>query len=182
MYKDTGARRSEVRNAHADDIAYANRRFWIRKSKTTPRETVIGEITAEAFDHFMTEHWSTLPKEARRRGYLFTDEGGKHLSARAFNRIFESARAVNPAIPDFTTPHTMRRTWNDNFSRTIDSLPSDRKPPEEREIQMRNRLQGWSPNSKMGALYARRHTRRAADELAESLINNLDNETGGADG
>lgn len=143
---------------------------------------MIGEITAEAFDHFMTEHWSTLPKEARRRGYLFTDEGGKHLSARAFNRIFEFARAVNPAIPDFTTPHTMRRTWNDNFSRTIDSLPSDRKPPEEREIQMRNRLQGWSPNSKMGALYARRHTRRAADELAESLINNLDNETGGADG
>ena len=182
LYKDTGARRSEVRNAHAEDITYANRRFWIRESKTTPRETVIGEITAEAFDHFMTEHWGTLPREARRRGYLFTDESGKHLSARAFNRIFESARAVNPAIPDFTSPHTMRRTWNDSFSRTIDNLPSDKKPPEEREIQMRNRLQGWSPNSKMGALYARRHTRRAADELAEGLIKNLDTEAGRDDG
>jgi integrase len=182
LYKDTGSRRSEVRNAHADDIAYATRRFWIRESKTTPRETVIGEITAEAFDDFMTEHWGNLPREARRRGYLFTDKNGTRLSARAFNRIFEAARAIVPAIPDCTSPHTIRRTWNDRFSETIDSLPADKKPPEEREIQMRNRLQGWSPNSKMGALYARRHTRRKADEIAERLVENFDIKIGRDDG
>lgn len=173
LYRDTGARRSEVRHAKVDHITYATKRFRIEVSKTMARTVPIGEDTAEAFDAFIIEQWARLPQAARAKGHLFTDLRGRLLSERAFNRIFEAARKVDPTIPVFTSPHTIRRTWNDNFSRTVDSLPPDKRPPEEREVQMRNTLMGWKPESKMGAKYAQRHIKKKADELSERMLLDL---------
>jgi len=170
---DTGARRNEVREAVADDIEYASRRFHIRVSKTQSRRGPIGADTADAFDRFMERHWSFLPQAARRRGYLFTDEHGRHLSIRAFNRIFERVRKQVPGVPGFMAPHTVRRSWNDAFSARVDALAPEHRPSEKQEVEMRNRLQGWSGQSSMGARYAKRHIRRKADEIAEGLILDL---------
>lgn len=170
---DTGARRGEVREAKADHIKFSTRRFEIHVSKTIPRTVPISPITADAFDQFMEQHWSRLPRQTRRSGYLFTDENGRQLSLRAFNRIFERARKIVPGVPGFITPHTIRRSWNDQFSATIDSLPPDKRPSEDEEVKMRNRLQGWTGQSSMGGRYAKRHIRHKADYLAEALMNNL---------
>ncbi|TIW03432.1 MAG: hypothetical protein E5V74_09140 [Mesorhizobium sp.] len=89
------------------------------------------------------------------------------------NRIFERIRAMLPDAPDYLTPHTMRRTWNDRFSELVDQQPPDKRMDPEQEIRIRNKLQGWSPQSEMGAQYARRHIRKRADDLAERLANNI---------
>lgn len=170
---DPGARRGEVRHAKAEHVDYATRRFQITVSKTRARSVPISAKTAEAFDRFMMEHWAKLPQAARRRGYLFTDEHGQHLSLRAFNRIFERIREKVPGVPDFMAPHTVRRSWNDAYSARVDALPPEQRPSEKQEIEMRNRLQGWSGQSSMGARYAKRHIRRKADQIAETLVENL---------
>jgi integrase len=175
---DTGARRAEARHAKAEDIVYATRRFIIRVSKTRPRTVPIGPQTAEAFDRFMNEHWSRLPQAARRRGYLFTDEKGGHLSLRSCNRIFERVREHVPGVPEFLAPHTIRRSWNDAFSERVDAQPPERRPSEKREVEMRNRLQGWTGQSSMGARYAKRHIRRQADRIAEELAASIQNPAG----
>jgi len=173
LLADTGARRHEVREALADHVKYATRRFEIHTSKTQRRTVPIGPKTADAFDSFIEGFWSKLPKEARRRGFLFTDENGRHLSLRAINRVFERIREKIEGVPDFMAPHTVRRTWNDRFSEKIDALPEDTRPKPEAETMMRNRLQGWSGESSMGARYARRHVKRAADDIAEKLTRDV---------
>ncbi|WP_372398679.1 site-specific integrase [Azospirillum sp. HJ39] len=170
---DSGARRHEVREAKADHVQYGARRFEIHVSKTIARTVPIAPKTAEAFDAFIEHHWSKLPKEARRRGHLFTDEHGRHLSLRAMNRVFERVREQVGGVPDFMAPHTVRRSWNDNFSATIDSLPENERPSHSEEVKMRNRLQGWSGESSMGARYARRHTKRKADQIAEKMMDSM---------
>lgn len=172
LLSDTGARRHEVLEAKADHVKYSTRRFEIRTSKTLQRTVPIGPKTADAFDMFIEHRWSKLPKEARRRGYLFTDEKGRHLSLRAINRIFERVRERVDGVPEFMAPHTVRRTWNDRFSKQIDAIPEGKRPKAAAETMMRNRLQGWSGESSMGARYARRHVKRAADEIAERMTCN----------
>ncbi len=167
---DTGARRGEVHAAKVDDVKFSLRRFEIRVSKTISRTVPISPKTAETFDEFIERFWSQLPREARKRGYLFTDDKGRHLSLRAINRIFERLRLRIPNIPDFMAPHTIRRTWNDRFSAQIDAMPIDKRPSPEQEIQTRNRLQGWSGKSSMGGRYAKRHVKRKADEIAEAMM------------
>ncbi|MBL6079991.1 site-specific integrase [Belnapia sp. T18] len=170
---DTGARRAEVREAKADHVKYSTRRFEIHTSKTIPRTVPINPKTADAFDRFMEDFWSKLSQNARRRGFLFTDGRGAHLSLRAINRIFERLREKDSNIPDFLAPHTVRRSWNDQFSATVDSLPPEKRPSVTEEVRIRNRLQGWRGESSMGARYAKRHIRRKSDEIAETLANDL---------
>lgn len=167
---DTGARRGEVREAMVDDVKFPLRRFEIRVSKTAPRTVPISAKTAEVFDEFVERFWSRLPRDARKRGHLFTDGTGRHLSLRAINRIFERLRTRVPGIPDFVAPHTIRRTWNDRFSAQIDAMPADQRPSPEQEIQTRNRLQGWSGESSMGNRYAKRHIKQKADKIAEAMM------------
>jgi integrase len=173
LFHDTGARRGEVHETKVNDIDYATKRYRIVVSKTIPRTNPISQITADAFDSFIELYWSRLPKNARKRGYLFTRKDGGHISKRTINRIFERIRNKSLEIPGFVSPHTSRRSWNDNFSELIDSLPVDEKPTEEKEKVIRNRLQGWTENSEMGARYAKRHIKIKADEIAEKLVNKL---------
>lgn len=173
LYASSGARRAEIQSVLVRDVVYANRTVFVRRSKTQPRDVFIGKEGAEAFDSFVETHWSRLPKAARKHGQLFTDKQGRLLSLRQVNRIFERIRAMLPDAPGYLTPHTMRRTWNDRFSELVDQQPPDKRMDPEQEIRIRNKLQGWSPQSEMGAQYARRHIRKRADDLAERLANNI---------
>jgi integrase len=178
---DPGARRDEVRNAKVEDIDYSTRRFEITVSKTRPRKVPISAKTAEAFDRFVMDWWAKLPQAARKRRYLFTDERGRHLSPRAVNRLFERVRNEIPGVPDFMSPHTVRRSWNDQFSARVDSIPLERRPPEEEERKMRSRLQGWSAGSTMASRYTKRHIKRKADQIAEQMMEALATPSKGAE-
>jgi hypothetical protein len=55
----------------------------------------------------------------------------------------------------------------------VDAVPPDERMPEAKELQVHNKIQGWSEKSDMSALYAKRHIRRKADELGERVANSI---------
>jgi integrase len=173
FFISTGGRRGEVQSVLVEDVQYSTRRLYISQSKTQTRTVSISRAAAEKFDQFIQNHWSKLPQQARRRGFLFTSESGEPLSVRSINRIFVTIRTRVPGCPKFLVPHTTRRSWNDRFSELVDNAPPEKRMSAEREMRTRNALQGWSPDSSMGALYANRHIRKKADELGEELANTI---------
>jgi integrase len=178
VFVSSGGRRSEVQSVLVKDVTYSQRRMFFSTSKTRPRTVPISQRAADQFERFIEEYWSKLPQTARKRGYLFTGKAGEHLTPRSVGRVFEAICKRVPGCPEFLTPHTARRTWNDRFSERLDALPPEKRMPVEQEMRARNMLQGWSPTSSMGALYANRHLRRKADELGEELANAVSKDTG----
>ena len=170
---ETGMRRSELIHLKVEDIDYSTRRIAIKESKTLPRTVPFSSPTAHAFHQFVMEYWSQLPAKQTAHGYLFVGESGKRLEENTINAIFDRIRGSVPDVPDYLTPHTLRRSWNDRYSAKIDTLPADQRPSVNEETQIRNRLMGWADNSSMGARYAKRHTQKKADIIAEELANSL---------
>lgn len=173
LFVDTGMRRGELIWLEVDDLNYGTRRVSVRISKTRPRTLGFIEKTAEAFHHFIMEHWRKLPLKSTAHGRLFIREDGKPLELRSINSIFSRLVEAVPGVPDYLEPHTMRRSWNDHFSETIDSLAPESRPTPEEENALRNRLMGWSDNSQMAALYTKRHIAKKADAIAEKMANDI---------
>jgi integrase len=171
LFISSGGRRAEVQSVLVKHVSFAQRRMYISQSKTQTRTVPISRTAADRFDMFVQDHWSKLPQAARKRGLLFTGQTGEPLSVRTVNRIFVTIRTRVPGCPQFLTPQTTRRSWNDRFSEMVDGAPPDRRMSVEQEMRTRNLLQGWTPTSSMGAHYANRHLRRKADELGEELAN-----------
>lgn len=168
----TGMRRSELRFLKIEDVDFRTHQIHIRVSKTKERTVPCSSNTCELFHQFITRHLTKVPFKNRKHGYLFTTETGQHLSNDAINLIFRILQK-QADISTCITPHTMRRTWNDNLCEIIDSLPADQRPNQEQEKQIRNRLMGWSSISEMSSRYSRRSIREKADELAELLANSI---------
>ncbi|MDO6719707.1 tyrosine-type recombinase/integrase [Psychrosphaera sp. 1_MG-2023] len=154
FYRDTGGRRNEILNVKVEDVIYSTNRLAINVTKTIARTVPIKDSTTEAFDKFITEYWSKLPLSVRKQGYIFISEKGSRISTRQVNRIFERIRNYIESVPDFFAPHGVRRTVNDLLSDTIDKLPAEERMPLEQEENMRNRIMGWCPRSKMAAKYS----------------------------
>jgi integrase len=151
------------------------RRFEIVKSKTLARTVAIRSKTAEAFDHYIMTYWTYLPKHsgARKEGFLFCDEKGRHLSLRAINRIFETVRERIEGQPQNITPHTMRRFWNYLFSQQVDQAPPERRLTPEEEAQYRMRIMGWSTDTQ-AKRYNRRHIIEAGYKVSQEMMDRLE--------
>ncbi|WP_162419843.1 tyrosine-type recombinase/integrase [Microvirga brassicacearum] len=174
LFLETGARRGEIHNIKVSDFDLSKYRVTLRVSKTIPRTVPYKPKTSALVHEYIERHWRHLPKTARRAGYLFTSRDGDRLSLRSINLLFQTLRSVAPDIPNWVTPHTMRRTWNERFSEMIDAQTGDDKSTEEQERKIRNRLMGWTPQSKMAEKYLRRHTRRKADEISEKMFQDVE--------
>jgi hypothetical protein len=168
-----GGRREEVQSILVKNVSFTERRMHITTSKTRCRPVPISRSAAEKFELFIQDYWSKLPQAKRRQGRLFTSDKGEPLSVRAINRMFVTIRTRVPGCPVFLTTHTTRRTFSVRFCEEVDALPPDQKMPEAKELQVHNKIQGWSEKSAMSARYAKRHIRRKADELGEQLANSI---------
>lgn len=171
--KDTGMRRSECRYIRVDDVNYSSNRVSIRVSKTRARTVPISKKCSRVFHDFIMDYWSNIPAQSRAHAYLFTTENGHHLALDSINLIFRWIRKKFPNLPQFLSPHVMRRTWNDRFSEKIDAQPPEKRMVIEKEKQIRNRLMGWTANSDMSVRYSKRHTRKKSDDIAEELANEM---------
>ena len=174
LFIATGARRGEIHHLKLSDLDLVQNRIHIRISKTIPRTVPIDKLTAQACDEFITGYWSKLPVIARREGFLLTTEAGSRLSYRGIFCVFETIRDKLDYLPEWFHPHSLRRSFNEQISAMVDQTKENGGLiPEEQERQIRNRLNGWTPNSQMGAKYNRRHIRKKADEIAEKIVNNI---------
>jgi integrase len=176
LLRDTGARRAEIQAVKSIDVTINPPRLEIKHAKGNSQRTVaFRRSTAVYLDNYIMSHWAALPQGsmARKRGFLFCDEKGRHLSLRAINRIFEAARGLLGKQPQNITPHAMRRFWNHLFSLEIDNAPVERRPSPEKEAQMRTRIMGWSTDNQ-AKRYNRRHIREAADKITQDMMNRLE--------
>lgn len=101
--------------------------------------------------------------------YLFVaDKSGLPMSLSALNKVFSELRKANPSLPQNFSPHIMRHSWNDNFSKIMDA----KNIPEEREKQIRSYLMGWSPTSNSASTYTKRHVEEKANEALLEMSKN----------
>lgn len=101
--------------------------------------------------------------------YLFVaDKSGSPMTIPTLNKVFSKFRKSTPDLPKNFSPHIMRHSWNDNFSKIMDA----KNIPEEREKQIRSYLMGWVPTSNSASTYTKRHIEQKANEVLLEMSNN----------
>lgn len=173
---DFGLRRGELLNLKISDINFqaenvtiARRaddpedpRRWQPKVKTRdrmlPLSPGLGKLTYE----YIIKIRHSIGK-AKHHPFLFVAIGtGAPLSLNALNKITADIKKALPGEFETLTPHVLRHTWNDRFSRTADNMNIS----ESDEEHQRSFLMGWSPTSKTAGTYTRRHIREKAQQVS----------------
>lgn len=102
-------------------------------------------------------------KRARQHGFLFVANGGRPLSLRAINKVFEVLRERCPFIPKETVPHLLRHTWSTNL---LEEMKKNKVPSPD-AAKFYKELGGWS--SDMEETYNQAGIRRGAREASLGL-------------
>ncbi|WP_449467384.1 tyrosine-type recombinase/integrase [Stenotrophomonas humi] len=139
------------------------------QSKTRARVLQLQRNLLAQTNSYILDHRSGLPK-SRTHGFLFAaSRSGMPLTVAAAEKVFEVLRGACPELPKDLSPHSLRHTWNDEFSRQMDAA---RVAPAE-EQKYRSYLMGWSSTSDQAAVYTRRHIRRKAREASLAMQESL---------
>jgi len=171
---ESGGRRGEIYQTKSKDIISSTLQYDIKISKTTPRTLPISQLLVDAFEIYHRQYWLHLKGKGKRAGYIFLKSNGERLSLRAVNQIIGTVRKKIPEVPPWFHTHTIRRTFNHRLSLLIDERRVDgHEISHEEERKIRNRLNGWARNSRMGEIYNSRHLREKADRLAELALNTI---------
>ncbi|CAH8208247.1 site-specific integrase [Vibrio aestuarianus] len=116
--------------------------------------------------------------------YLFVTHNNKTkqnnaLSLSQVNKIF---RDISKVVGFRVHPHAHRHAWNDRFSDNANKRIAEKKTTEAKSESDRQKLQGWSENSKMAQHYSKRHEdKRAMDaglELQEKHSSEIESIVG----
>lgn len=185
-----GIRKGELLNVKISDIDFRKKQVKILRRaddiadsrtnkpnvKTRSRILAIPDKIMEITEHYILDHRSKI-RGAKKNEYLIVSgTNGDPLGLEAISVMFRRLREKFPTLPDDFTAHTLRHTWNDNFSKIMDKKDIS----EEREQQLRNYQMGWRDGSTMAENYTKRHIREKANavinEMAEKLFNNKENE------
>jgi integrase len=143
------------------------------KVKTRGREIELNEMLLDRLFDFVTR-WRRSLLHAGRHPFLFISDEGQPLSRDAVHLLFITLRRRVPGLPGNLSAHTLRHTWNDDFTELMDR----EKISPEKEVQIRSYLMGWSPTGTAAAAYTKRSTQRAAAEYGLRLQTPLHNAPG----
>ena len=185
---ETGMRRGELCGLKIPDIDFKKLTISIHrrppdpqdprqqkpKTKSGARPVPIRPELADILFAYLSD-WRRAEPGARMHGYVFVCHAGIRpgapLTPRSVGNVFDALESV---LGFRLHPHLLRHTWNDRFSAAIDrkARRGDRTP-EPSEERIRNFLMGWSPDSKMAAVYTRRHVERAAEAALRGMHQGL---------
>jgi integrase len=133
--------------------------------KTKERSLALGKELAQLTRDYVQGPRRAI-RDARRLPYLFVATGtGSPLTKAALSKLFVELRRKVPGLPEELSPHVLRHTWNDRFSELMD----ERGVSPDEEEKMRKQQMGWSDNSKMPAVYTKRHIRRKTNEASLAM-------------
>ena len=185
---ESGMRRGELTGLKIPDIDFGKLTISIHrrppdpqdprqekpKTKTGARPVPMRPELADILFAYLSV-WRRAEPGARLHGYVFVSHGGRRpgapLSPRSVGKIFDALERV---LGFDLHPHILRHTWNDRFSAAIDRKAGrGDRTPEPSEERIRNFLMGWSPDSKMAAVYSRRHVERAAEAALRGMHEGL---------
>lgn len=151
----------------ADSVRDPRRRQPL--TKTLDRILPISERLARMTSDYVM-HIRKGNKVGLKHGFLIVASGtGAPLSLIGLNKMFDVLRAKCPDLPGELTPHVLRHTNNDLFSKKMD----EKKIPEHLEEKLRSQLMGWNPTSKTASTYTKRHVRERANEVSLSIQNDI---------
>lgn len=176
-----GLRRGELLNIKISDLNFQDESVLILRRpddsedprtnqpnvKTLARKLPIPKKILDLTYAYLFDVREKLP-ESVYHPYLFVaDRSGSPLSIPALNKIFSELRKSTPDLPKNLSPHILRHSWNDKFSKIMDS----KNIPEDREKQIRSYLMGWSPTSNSATTYTKRHIEEKANEIILEMNN-----------
>ena len=172
---ETGVRCGELLNIKIEDINWhqetvkvlrrANDAGDMRKYqplvKTMGREIPISFDLCEKLKVYIYSFRNQEPL-AKKHGYLFVAaKGGRPLSLKSVNKMFDKIREASESLPVTLHPHILRHTFNDIFSQLMDEKGID--PVLEEKIRLE--LNGWKQGSQMPAHYSKRRIKEKAKEI-----------------
>lgn len=129
--------------------------------KTLGRRVPLSPWTAALLFEYLRRHRGRC-----RHPYFFTSSrGATPLDSSAINRIFARIGSTLDFAGVELTPHTMRRTFEDNLMRAGGTLGIDSDLLE----KIVNYVSGWTPDSKQSATYQRRAIEEQTAKLMEVL-------------
>lgn len=178
-----GIRRGECLGIKIEDINFQDDTLLIRRraddpddprkdqpnAKTKDRKLELKPALVAILQEYIMDVRSKVPGAKKHTFLLVTHKPGKHigkpLSHAGYSKFFSSLRDRVPGIPRSVTGHALRHTWNDKFSKLMDS----KDVSEDQEKQMRAYMMGWSYDSEMAAVYTKRHIRKKAAEASLEL-------------
>ena len=166
-----GLRRGELLNVRITDITGLDDTVQIERRagdpsdprrkqptvKTLGRELNLSDLLQEKTQVYISDYRSQIPL-ARKHSFLFVSNSGLPLSLDGCAKVFAVLRAKRSELPKDLTPHILRHTWNDNFSRFVDAGNID----EEHEKKWRSYQMGWRETSQTAEMYRRRYVREEA--------------------
>jgi integrase len=131
--------------------------------KTRPRALPLATNMAALLETLITGDRKNVPG-AKKSPFVFLARDGTPLAKRS---VEDLPKMIRRAFPEFErlTIHALRHDWNDRFS----DLAREKGWSDEKEMQHRNYLQGWTKTSKQGLNYTRRSTREEAMNAALEL-------------
>lgn len=138
--------------------------------KTLGRELLLEPSLAHLLHDYITAGRRALPG-ARKHPFVFVSAAdGSPLGLSAFNKLFDRLRLRVADLPADFSPHIMRHSWNDTFSKLSDRANPHRTDVERtKEERMRAYLMGWSANSQIAVRYSRRWLTEEANKRLLSL-------------
>lgn len=180
---ELGIRRGELLGLEIADINFRENTVAIKRkadssadprrrqplTKTLDRVLPISERLAR-----MTNDYVIQVRKGKRAGlmhnFLIVAAGtGAPLSLIGLNKVFNVLCKKCPDLPEDLTPHVLRHTLNDLFSKRMDKM----KIPESEEQKLRSQLMGWVPTSRTASTYTKRHVREKANQVSLEIQNDI---------
>lgn len=127
------------------------------EAKTVGRHIPMDKRLSEMYDNYLIYHrhkaigHQNIP-------YLFithdnNKKGNRALSLSQVNKIF---REISKVVGFAVSPHSLRHTWNDRFSKYADKRIAENKTTEAKADSDQRKLAGWTANSKEIGRYTKR--------------------------
>lgn len=173
----TGTRRGEVLNLRVSDIDWQACQLSIIRRADTPqdprsRQPVVKThqrilpITQDFLNEiraYIVQVRKRIPNAHTHPYLLISHKSGPSeglpLSISSVQEIFATIRRTHPDLN--LTAHDLRHRWNEKYS---EAMHAQTKIGHIEAEQLRNYLEGWSPESGMGKRYNRKWIRKKAHE------------------
>jgi integrase len=165
---DINVRATEVTiHRRADDPG--DPRAYPPQTKTLARVLTCSDALLQATQNYILQHRRSQG-DAKKHSFLFVaSRTGQPMSLSAVGKMFRVLREACPALPANLSAHLLRHTWNDVFSKKMET----QHVGHEDEQKIRSYLMGWSPTSGTAATYTRRYVRMKAREASLDLQNKI---------
>lgn len=177
LLRVTGTRRGEVLNLRVSDIDWEKSQISIIRRADTPqdprsRQPVVKTnqrilpVKREFLDEilaYIVQVRKRIPNSHAHPYLLISHKSGPSeglpLSLSSIQEIFSTLRQAHPELN--LTAHDLRHRWNEKYS---EAMHAQKKISHIEAEELRNYLEGWSPESQMGKRYNRKWIREKAHE------------------